>query len=114
MHLLISQQCGVSRYGPGLALFERTALESVEEPGVASCRRVVDNKMGTVVEQTPYQCDQCGGTNVVAAPVIYQQGTHTYSTRFSSGTTQSSSAHAAAPPDPRSYKRPILFWGLPL
>lgn len=33
--------------------------------------------MGTVLEQTPYQCDQCGATNIVAAPVLYQQGTHT-------------------------------------
>lgn len=39
---------------------------------------------------------------------------HTYSTRFSSGTTQSFSAQAAAPPDPRGYKRPLLLWGIPI
>ncbi len=68
--------------------------------------------MGTVVEQqTPYQCDRCGATNVVAAPLVYQQGTHTYSTRFGSGTTQSFSAQATAPPHPRGYRRPFLVWG---
>jgi len=71
--------------------------------------------MGTVVEQqTPYQCDRCGAANVVAAPLVYQQGTHTYSTRFSSGTTQSFSAQAAAPPDPRGYGRSLVLWGIPI
>jgi hypothetical protein len=71
--------------------------------------------MGTVVEQqTPYQCDRCGATNVVAAPVVYQQGTHAFSTRFSSGTTQSFSAQAAAPPNPRGYRRAVLLWGIPV
>jgi len=68
--------------------------------------------MGTVLEQqTPYQCDRCGATNVVAAPLVYQQGTHTYSNRFSRTTSQSASAQAAAPPRPRSFLRPILVWG---
>ena len=71
--------------------------------------------MGTVVEQqTPYQCDRCGAMNVVAAPLVYQEGTHTYSTRFSSGTTQSFSAQAAAPPDLRRYGRSSVFWGIPI
>jgi hypothetical protein len=71
--------------------------------------------MGTVVEQqTPYQCDRCGAANVVAAPLVYQQGTHTYSTRFSSGTTQSFSAQTAAPPDPRGYGRPLMLWSIPI
>ena len=54
--------------------------------------------MGDVVEQTLYKCDRCGATNIVAAPVVYQQGTHTYSNRFNSGTSQTFSAQAAAPP----------------
>lgn len=86
----------------------------VQEPGVASCRQVRDNEMGTVLEQTQYQCDRCGARNIVAAPVMYQQGTHSYSNRFSSGTTQSFSAQAAAPPDQRGYKRPLLLWGIPV
>lgn len=68
--------------------------------------------MGTVLEQTQYQCDRCGARNIVAAPVMYQQGTHTYSTRFSSGTTQSFSAQAAAPPNPRRYAKPLFLWGV--
>ena len=71
--------------------------------------------MGTVVEQqTPYQCDRCGATNVVAAPLVYRQGTHEYSTRFTSGTTQSFSAQAAAPPNPRRYGRSLVLWGIPI
>jgi hypothetical protein len=70
--------------------------------------------MGTVLEQMRYQCDRCGGTSLVAAPVVYRQGTHTYSSRFGSGTAQSFSAHAAAPPDPRGYGRSVVFWGIPV
>ena len=87
---------------------------SVEEPGVASCRQLMDNGMASVSQLNPYQCDQCGTANIVAAPVLYQQGTHSYSTRFHSGTTQSFSAQAAAPPDPRGYGRPLLLWGIPI
>jgi hypothetical protein len=87
---------------------------SIEEPGVASCRLVRDNPMASVSQQNPYQCDQCGTANIVAAPVLYQQGTHTYSTRFHSGTTQSFSAQGAAPPDPRGYGRALLLWGIPI
>lgn len=71
-------------------------------------------RMASVSQLNPYQCDQCGTANIVAAPVLYQQGTHTYSTRFYSGTTQSHAAQAAAPPDPRGYGRPLLFWGIPI
>jgi hypothetical protein len=70
--------------------------------------------MASVSQQNPYQCDQCGTANIVAAPVLYQQGTHTYSTRFHSRTTQSFSAKAAAPPHPRGYGRPLLLWGIPI
>ena len=66
--------------------------------------------MGDVVEQTLYKCDRCGATNIVAAPVLFQQGTHTYSTRLLSGTTQSFSAQAAAPPRHRGYIRPFVLW----
>jgi hypothetical protein len=91
------------------------AVESVfKEPGAASCRQVRDKLMGSVLEQTPYQCNRCGTTNVVAAPLVYQRGTHTYSARFGSGTSQSIAAMAAAPPDPRSYGRPLVFWGIPI
>ena len=71
----------------------------------------MDNGMASVSQLNPYQCDQCGTANIVAAPVLYQQGTHTYSTRFHSGTTQSFSAQAVAPPRPRGYLRPFLALG---
>jgi len=84
---------------------------SIEEPGVASCRQVRDNGMASVSQASPYQCDQCGTANIVAAPVLYQQETRTYSGTFYSGTTQSHSAQAVAPPNPRGYIRPFLLWG---
>jgi len=68
--------------------------------------------MGTVHEQTAYQCERCGANDIVAAPLVYQQGTHAYSTRFSSGTSQSLSAKAAAPPLPRRYTGRVIIWGI--
>lgn len=67
--------------------------------------------MGAVSQNNAYQCDRCGSTNVVAAPVIYEQGTRTYSGTFSSGTTQTFAAQAVAPPRPRGYLRPLMIWG---
>lgn len=69
--------------------------------------------MATVQQLTPYHCDQCGTPEIVAVPLIYQQGTHTYSNRFGWGSSQSHSAQAVAPPRPRSYFRPFLLWGVP-
>ena len=70
--------------------------------------------MASVAQLNSYQCDQCGSTNIVAAPVLYQQGTRAYSGTFNSGTSQSYSAQAAAPPSPRGYGRPLLLWGVPI
>ena len=84
---------------------------SIEEPGVASCRQVRDNDMASVSQASPYQCDQCGTTNIVAAPLLYEQGTRTYSGPFHSGISQSFSAQAVAPPKPHGYARPLLLWG---
>jgi hypothetical protein len=83
----------------------------IGEPGVARCRQLRDNGMASVSQFSPYQCDQCGTANIVAAPLIYQQGTHTYSTMFHSGTTQSFSAQVVTPPRPGRYLRPFLLWG---
>ena len=105
---------GVSAFRSVGSNWKNRAKIAIEEPGVASCRQVRDNRMASVSQLNTYQCDQCGTANIVAAPVLYQQGTHTYSTRFYSGTTQSHSAQAAAPPDPRGYGRPLLFWGIPI
>jgi hypothetical protein len=92
-------------------IWRNRAKISLVEPGVASCRQVGDNSMASLSQLNPYHCDQCGAANVVAAPVLYQQGTHSYSTRFYSGTTQSFSAKAVAPPRPRGYLQPFLLWG---
>jgi predicted RNA-binding Zn-ribbon protein involved in translation (DUF1610 family) len=67
--------------------------------------------MASVSQVNHYQCDQCGTANIVAAPVLYQQGTRAYSGTFNSGTSQSYSAQAAAPPSPRGYGRPLFLWG---
>lgn len=75
------------------------------------CRQVGDNGMASTSQQNSYQCDQCGGANIVAAPLLYQQGTHTYSGPFYSGVSQSHTAQAVAPPKPRGYIRPLLLWG---
>ena len=68
-------------------------------------------QMEAVGRNNSYQCDRCGSTNVVAAPVIYEQGTRTYSGTFNSGISKSQAAIGAAPPDARSYRRPLLLWG---
>lgn len=73
--------------------------------------RLRDNEMAALPQQNPYQCDQCGTANIVAVPLLYQQGTRTYSGTFHQGSSQSYSAQAAAPPRPRGYARPLLLWG---
>jgi len=81
------------------------------EAGVARCRRVWNQGMPSESQLNPYRCDQCGAANVVAAPVLYQEGTRTYSGTFYSGVTQSHAALAVAPPKPRGYLRPFILWG---
>ena len=41
--------------------------------------------MASVSQLNLYQCDQCGTANIVAAPVLYQQGTRAYSGTISRG-----------------------------
>ena len=67
--------------------------------------------MASVSQLNPYQCDQCGTANIVAAPVLYQQGTRTYSGTFHSGTSQSYSAQVSRAACTRGYIRPLLLWG---
>lgn len=75
------------------------------------CRQVRDNGMASTSQNNSYQCDQCGAANIVVAPLLYQQGTRTYSGPFYSSVSQSHSAQAVAPPKPRGYIRPFLLWG---
>ena len=67
--------------------------------------------MATLSQPNPYHCDQCGTGEIVAVPLLYQQGTRTFSGTFSHGTSQSYSAQIAAPPHPRGYIRPFVLWG---
>ncbi len=67
--------------------------------------------MASTSQQNSYHCDQCGAANIVAAPLVYQQGTHRHSGPFYSSVSQSQSAQAVAPPNPRGYIRPLLLWG---
>jgi len=67
--------------------------------------------MATSVQQHLYQCNQCGAPEIVAAPILYQQGTRTFSGIFNHGVSQSVSAQAMAPPRPRGYVRQVSIWG---
>lgn len=72
-------------------------------------------KMSVAKQQLSYQCDQCGSPNIVALPVLYEQGTRTYSSPSFWGSSQSYSAQGAAPHPPQGVWRPILgleFWCL--
>jgi hypothetical protein len=67
--------------------------------------------MATLSQPNPYHCDQCGTGEIVAVPLLYQQGTRTFSNTFVHGTSQSYSAQMAAPPRPRGYILPFVLWG---
>jgi len=67
--------------------------------------------MAATGQQVAYQCDQCGSFEIVALSVLYEQGTRNFSGRFTSGVSQSFSAKAASPPQPKRYFRPIILWG---
>lgn len=86
-------------------------LESHSKSPVSQGVARSGSAMEAVGQNNSYQCDRCGSTNVVAAPVIYGQGTRTYSGTFNSGNSKSQAAIGAAPPNPRGYARPIFLWG---
>ena len=83
--------------------------------GILSLPRTVarfkDDEMASVHQQNPYRCDQCGTPDIIAIPLLYQQGTRAYSGPLYSGSSQSYSARAAAPPRAQSYARPLFLWG---
>lgn len=67
--------------------------------------------MATIALQHPYQCDQCGTQNIVAFPVVYQEGTRVYHGLGNQWDSRTHSAHVAAPPQRRRYVGHILLWG---
>lgn len=70
--------------------------------------------MAATGQQIAYRCDQCGSPELVALSLLYEQGTRSFSGRFTSGVSQSFTAKAASPPRPRGYFRACLGWGFPI
>ena len=59
-----------------------------------------------------YRCEQCGSPEIVALSQLYEQGTRSFSGRFTSGVSQSYTAKAAAPPSADAIISAHLFgWG---
>ena len=58
-----------------------------------------------------YRCEQCNSSEIVALSLLFEQGTRSFSGRFTSGVSQSYSARAAAPPVRKRYFRPFVLWG---
>ncbi len=67
--------------------------------------------MAATGQEMAYRCEQCGSPEIVALSQLYEQGTRSFSGRFTSGVSQSYSARAAAPPQPKRYFRPFILWG---
>jgi hypothetical protein len=64
--------------------------------------------MAATGQEMAYRCEQCGSSEIVALSQLYEQGTRSFSGRFTSGVSQSYSARAAAPPQPKRYFRPLF------
>lgn len=70
--------------------------------------------MAATGQQLAFRCDQCGNSEIVALSLLHEQGTRSFSGRFTSGVSQSFTARAASPPKPRGYLRAGLEWGFPI
>ena len=66
--------------------------------------------MAATGQEMAYRCEQCGSSEIVALSQLYEQGTRSFSGRFTSGVSQSYSARAAAPPQPKRYFRSFILW----
>ncbi len=87
---------------------------SVDPPRTGGRLGSAGKAMATIGQEMAYRCDQCGSSAIVALPLLYEQGTRSFSGRFTSGVSQSFTAKAASPPKPRGYIRACLGWGFPI
>ena len=69
--------------------------------------------MAATGQAMAYRCEQCGSPEIVALSQLYEQGTRSFSGRFTSGVSQSYTAKAASPPRPRGYLRALFGVGIP-
>jgi predicted RNA-binding Zn-ribbon protein involved in translation (DUF1610 family) len=67
--------------------------------------------MAAAGQEMAYRCEQCGSSEIVALSLLYEQGTRSFSGRFTSGVSQSFTAKTASPPFPRNYGRAFFGWG---
>ena len=67
--------------------------------------------MAATGQAKAYRCEQCGSSEIVALSQLYEQGTRSFSGRFTSGVSQSFTAKVASPPSPRNYVRALFGWG---
>lgn len=67
--------------------------------------------MAATGQAMAYRCEQCGSPEIVALSLLYEQGTRSFSGRFTSGVSQSFTAKVASPPSPRNYVRALFGWG---
>jgi hypothetical protein len=102
-----------ARAAKWISLIESARICS-KDPALQAVARSGAKRMASIARLNPYRCDQCGTPDIVAAPILYQQGTRTYSSMFSTGTSQSHFAQTVSPPNPRGYGRPFLLWGIPI
>ena len=54
--------------------------------------------MAATGQEMAYRCEQCGSSEIVALSQLYEQGTRSFSGRFTSGVSQSYSRESRSPP----------------
>jgi hypothetical protein len=102
-------------FAPLLARCSGTGVELCGQGGVSLtlCRPHWAMSLAT---QSAYQCGQCGNSDIVAMPLVYQQGTRAYSTPsgWGWGVSQSVTAQGASPPRRKRHILPLVVWGPPI
>jgi len=70
--------------------------------------------MAATGQEMAYRCEQCGSPEIVALSQLYEQGTRSFSGRFTSGVSQSYSARAAALSSAEAIFPPLYLLGTSL